>query len=111
MVDNKYLKQFKDEIDKLAAQLGGDWELNEIKRDNVLSACKYIIELNEEIGIVDYDAAISDSGAGIILSLICNYFEIMSGTSSFYTLIDKATRVGFRHDEDNDRVCVDLLFL
>ena len=110
MTNNKYMKLFKAEIDKLAAQLGGDWDLNESKRDNILEACSCIMELNEEIEIVDYDVAISESGKGVIISLSCIGFEIISKTSSFFALLKKATHAGFRHDENEDRVCVDLLF-
>ena len=110
MTNDKYLKLFKAEIDKLAAQLGGDWDLNESKRDNILQACSCIVELNQEIDIVDYDAAISESGKGIIISLSCIGFEIISKTSRFFELLEKATHAGFRHDENEDRVCVDLLF-
>ena len=92
MTNNKYMKLFKAEIDKLVAQPGGDGGLNKLTRDNISGACSSIMELSEEIDIVDYDATISKSGKGVIISLSCIGFEILSKTSSFFILLKKATR-------------------
>ena len=96
-------------IDEATKQFLPMLKENEDKKKTLKKQCNAIDWIAEQLGGVSYEININDVTMRIMISLVCEEFELDKSCSDFLKMIDNTLQIAFK-EVDEDYIQIDFVF-
>lgn len=90
-------------------QFGSLLKVDEEKQKELKECCEMVDSIAEKFGGISYEVKVDDETTEIIVSLVCEEFEVDTTSDDFYGLMRKAKKVGFKSYE-KEHLQIDFIF-
>lgn len=99
----------KSIIDEATRQFSPIFKEDRIKKEMFKEQCNAIDWIAEQFGGVSYEININDVTMRIMISLVCEEFELDKSCSDFLKMIDNTLQIAFKEVDEN-YIQIDFVF-